>query len=33
LWTRIGRANACGQFDVIKESQRAVEPDPYLVSH
>jgi ABC-type branched-subunit amino acid transport system substrate-binding protein len=33
LWTRIGRANARGQFDVVKESQRAVEPDPYLVSH
>jgi branched-chain amino acid transport system substrate-binding protein len=33
LWTRIGRANARGLFDVVRESQRAVEPDPYLVSH
>lgn len=33
LWTRLGRANAAGQFDVIKESLRAVKPDPYLVSH
>jgi branched-chain amino acid transport system substrate-binding protein len=33
LWTRLGRANASGQFDVIKESLRPVKPDPYLVSH
>jgi branched-chain amino acid transport system substrate-binding protein len=33
LWTRLGRVNAAGQFDVIKESLWAVKPDPYLVSH
>ncbi len=33
LWTRLGRANAAGQFDVVKESLWAVKPDPYLVSH
>jgi ABC-type branched-subunit amino acid transport system substrate-binding protein len=33
LWTRLGRANAVGQFDVIKESLWPVKPDPYLVSH
>jgi branched-chain amino acid transport system substrate-binding protein len=33
LWTRLGRANRDGQFDVIKESLHWVKPDPYLVSH
>jgi branched-chain amino acid transport system substrate-binding protein len=33
LWTRIGRANPIGQFELIKESVHAVKPDPYLVSH
>jgi branched-chain amino acid transport system substrate-binding protein len=33
LWTRIGRVNAHGGFDVIRESLRPVKPDPYLVSH
>lgn len=33
LWTRLGRANRTGQFDIIKESLRSVKPDPYLVSH
>ena len=33
LWTRLGRANERGQFDIIKESLNSVKPDPYLVSH
>lgn len=33
LWSRLGRANDRGQFDLIKESHEAVKPDPYLVSH
>ena len=33
LWTRIGRANWRGQFDIVRESQMAVKPDPYLVAH
>jgi branched-chain amino acid transport system substrate-binding protein len=33
LWTRIGEINAGGGFDVVRESRRAVLPDPYLVSH
>jgi ABC-type branched-subunit amino acid transport system substrate-binding protein len=33
LWTRLGRANRSGQFDILKESLLSVKPDPYLVSH
>lgn len=33
VWSRIGRANARGWFDIIKESNRPVRPDPYLVCH
>lgn len=33
LWTRLGRVNEHGQFDLIRESAQAVMPDPYLVSH
>jgi branched-chain amino acid transport system substrate-binding protein len=33
LWSRLGRANDRGQFDLIKESQQAVKPDPYLITH
>jgi branched-chain amino acid transport system substrate-binding protein len=33
LWTRVGRVNENGQFDVIKESLQPLKPDPYLVSH
>ena len=33
LWTRIGRARSNGQFEIIRESRRAVTPDPYLVAH
>lgn len=32
LWTRIGRANGRGQFDIVKESRLPLKPDPYLVS-
>jgi ABC-type branched-subunit amino acid transport system substrate-binding protein len=31
LWTRIGRANRRGQFDIIRESLTPVWADPYLV--
>ncbi len=31
LWTRIGRANRRGQFDIVHESQAPVWADPYLV--
>lgn len=30
---RIGRANAKGQFTIVRESTRWVAPDPYLVTH
>ena len=33
LRPRIGRVNAAGQFDILKEAERWVRPDPYLVSH
>ncbi len=33
LRPRIGRVNASGQFDILKEAERWVRPDPYLVSH
>ncbi len=32
LWTRIGKINRRGQFDIIKESRLPVKPDPYLIS-
>jgi len=31
LWTRIGRINRLGQFDIVHESVRPARPDPYLV--
>ena len=31
LWTRIGRANRSGQFDIVRESSTPVWADPYLV--
>jgi len=31
LWTRIGRANRRGQFDIVQESATPVWADPYLV--
>jgi branched-chain amino acid transport system substrate-binding protein len=33
LCPRIGRVDACGQFDVIGEATSWVRPDPYLVEH
>lgn len=33
LYPRIGRANATGQFTIVREATRAVHPDPYLVTH
>jgi len=33
LWTRIGRANRNGQFDVINQSQEAVHADPFLIGY
>lgn len=33
LWTRIGRANARGKFDVLFESASRVSADPYLVGY
>jgi branched-chain amino acid transport system substrate-binding protein len=32
LWSRIGRINATGKFDVIWQSEERVRPDPYFVS-
>lgn len=33
LWSRIGRANNQGQFDIVSTSKAAIRPDPYLVSY
>ena len=33
LWTRIGRANREGYFDVLWESSSSVKADPYLISY
>ena len=33
LYPRIGRANAAGQFTIVRETKHAVFPDPYLVAH
>ncbi len=32
LWTRIGKVNRLGHFDIDWESRMAVKPDPYLIS-
>ena len=32
LWTRVGKANRRGHFDIVSESQMAVKSDPYLIS-
>ncbi|KPX08220.1 transporter substrate-binding domain-containing protein [Pseudomonas savastanoi] len=32
LYSRIGRANGDGQFDILYESQKALKPDPYAVA-
>jgi ABC-type branched-subunit amino acid transport system substrate-binding protein len=33
LWARIGRVNRSGQFDIIRQSNAAVNADPYLVGY
>jgi ABC-type branched-subunit amino acid transport system substrate-binding protein len=33
LWTRIGRANRFGQFEILWETAAQVKPDPYLMCH
>ena len=33
LWTRIGRANRQGQFDVVSQSKEAVHADPFLIGY
>ena len=33
LWTRIGRANRGGRFDMLYESQSKVSADPYLIGY
>lgn len=33
LWTRIGRANRQGQFDIVYESPSSVKADPYLLGY
>ncbi len=33
LWTRIGRANRAGQFDIVYQSLAPVHADPYLVGY
>ena len=33
LWTRIGRANGCGQFEIVEQSAAAIVADPYLVGY
>ena len=33
VWTRIGRANRQGQFDIVFQSQTSVKADPYLIGY
>jgi branched-chain amino acid transport system substrate-binding protein len=33
LWSRIGRVNRRGQFDILRQSLAPVWADPYLVGH
>ena len=33
LYPRVGRAEATGQFKIVREARRPVHPDPYLVTH
>jgi len=33
LYPRVGRVDAQGQFTIVREAKRAVQPDPYLVTH
>jgi branched-chain amino acid transport system substrate-binding protein len=32
VWTRIGRLDRDGSFDIVRESLSPVKPDPYMVS-
>ena len=32
LWTRVGKVNRLGGFDIVRESPMAVKSDPYLIS-
>ena len=32
LWTRIGKADDRGRFDILRESMVALRPDPFLVT-
>ncbi len=32
LWTRIGRINEAGKFDILWQSENRVKPDPYFIS-
>ena len=33
LWSRIGRANSNGQFDIVYESTQQVDADPYMIGY
>ena len=33
LYPRIGIANSKGQFTIVREATRPVQPDPYMVTH
>jgi len=33
LYPRIGVANSKGQFTIVREATRPVQPDPYMVTH
>jgi len=33
LWTRIGRVNRWGQFDILQQSLAPVGADPYLIGY
>jgi branched-chain amino acid transport system substrate-binding protein len=33
LWTRVGRANRRGQFDIVHQSDAAVHADPFLIGY
>ncbi|MCG8529177.1 MAG: transporter substrate-binding protein, partial [Desulfovibrionales bacterium] len=33
LWTRIGRVNDAGQFDIVYDSGKRIKADPYLIGY
>jgi branched-chain amino acid transport system substrate-binding protein len=33
VWTRIGRANRRGRFDILDESSSAIQADPFLIGY